>query len=60
MGNSTRFRSIRFETVRPFLRCLMFVVVVIFTIVKNGNILTDGTDERKYLERKYNELQFFD
>ena len=38
----------------------MFVVVVIFTIVNNGNILTDGTDERKYLERKYNELQFFD
>ena len=56
MGNSTRFRSIHFETVRPFLRCLMFVVVVIFTIVNNGNILTDGTDERKYLERKFNEL----
>ena len=25
-------------------------------IVNNGNILTDGTDKRKYLEEKYNEL----
>ena len=25
-------------------------------IVNNRNILTDGTNERKYLERKYNEL----
>ena len=23
-------------------------------IVNNGNILTDGRDERKYLEKKYN------
>ena len=25
-------------------------------IVNNGSILTDGWDERKYLEKKYNEL----
>ena len=25
-------------------------------IANNGNILTDGKDERKYLEKKYNEL----
>ena len=25
-------------------------------IVNNGNILTDETDKRKYLEKKYNEL----
>ena len=25
-------------------------------IVNNGNILLDGTDERKYLQRKYNEM----
>ena len=25
-------------------------------IVKNRNILTDGRNERKYLEKKYNEL----
>ena len=24
--------------------------------VNNGNILTDGRNERKYLEKKYNEL----
>ena len=26
-------------------------------VVNNGNILTDGTDKRKYLEEKYNELR---
>ena len=51
-----RWESIRFETVRPFLRYLMLIAIVFFTIVNNGNILTDGTDERKHLERKYNEL----
>ena len=29
-----------------------------FTIENNGNILTDGTDERKYLQKKYDKLQF--
>ena len=34
---------------------VLFVANVLF-IVKNGNILTGGTNERKYLKRKYNEL----
>ena len=25
-------------------------------IVNNGNILSDGTNERRYLQRKYNDL----
>ena len=25
-------------------------------IVNNGNILTDGRDERKYMQNKYNDL----
>ena len=32
---------------------LMYALVL---IVNNGNILTDGTDERRYLQRKYNGL----
>ena len=55
MGDSTRFRGLRFETIRSFLCCLMFVVVIL-TIVNNGNILKDGTDERKYLQIKYHKL----
>ena len=27
-------------------------------IVNNRNILTDGQDKRKYLEKKYNDLQY--
>ena len=57
MGDSTRFRGLRFETIRSFLRCLMFVVVIL-AIVNNGNILKDGTDERKYLQMKYHKLRF--
>ena len=34
---------------------VLFVANVLF-IVNNGNILTGGTDERKHLKRKYNEL----
>ena len=25
-------------------------------IINNGDILTDGTDERKYLQRRHNEM----
>ena len=32
---------------------LMYALVL---IVNNGNILTDRTDERRYLQRKYNGL----
>ena len=39
-------------------RTIDFVVVVfiIYLLFNNGNILTDGTDERMYLPRKYNDL----
>ena len=57
MGNSSGFRSSYFETCSPYLRHIGFVVgFVLFMIVNNGNILADGTDERKYLEKKYNDL----
>ena len=29
---------------------------LVLFIVNNGNILTDGTNERRYLQRKYNDL----
>ena len=33
--------------------CSIYALIL---IVNNGNILTDGRDERKYLQRKYNDL----
>ena len=56
MENSTRFRDLFYETIRLILCHLANTTVIIFTIVKNGNVLLDGTDERKYLQRKYNDL----
>ena len=57
MGNSPGFSSSYFEAYRPYLRHLVLIVgFFFFMIVNNGNILTDGTDERKYLQRKYNDL----
>ena len=43
------------------LKALMFLVLEVslwlfIFIVKIGNFLTDGTDERKYLRTNYNEL----
>ena len=35
---------------------LLCVTYAFAFIVSNGNILLDGTDERKYLQRKYNEM----
>ena len=39
---------------------LIFLLVCVTNafvfIVNNGNILSDGTDERKYLQRKYDEM----
>ena len=32
------------------------VFIIALFIINNGNILTDGTDGKKYLQRKYNEL----
>lgn len=51
-----QFRGPYLETFRSILRYIAYVAVSIFTIVNNGNILTDSTDERKHLQRKYNEL----
>lgn len=56
MGDGTRLRSLYFETIGSILHHLAHAAVVIFTIVNNENILTDGTDERKYLPKKYNDL----
>ena len=57
MGKCTRFRSLYFETYRPYLHHIAFDVgFVLFMIVNNENISTDGTDERKYLQKKYIEL----
>ena len=35
---------------------LKWCITYAFFIVNNGNILSDGTNERKYLQRKYNEM----
>ena len=57
MGKILRFVSSYLETYRPYLRHLASTVgSVLFMIVSNGNILTDGTDERKYLQKKNNDL----
>ena len=41
---------------RCFSFIFFFILCVLLFIVNNGNILTDGRDERKYIRRKYNEL----
>ena len=56
MVDSSRFRGPCLETFRLILRHIAYVAVAIYAIVSNDNVLTDGTDERKYLQRKYNEL----
>ena len=35
---------------------LFVLLIALLFIENNGNILRDGKNERKYLERKYNEL----
>ena len=35
---------------------VFFFFFVVLLIVNDGNILTDRTNERKYLQRKYNDL----
>ena len=55
MDDCSRFGSLRYETVRAFLRCLIFFVLLC-SIVNNGNILSDGKNERKWLEKKCNKL----
>ena len=35
---------------------MFFLFLIVLLIVNNGNILIDGTNERKYLQIKYNDL----
>ena len=53
MDQSLSFMSARGEQLMLLLLIVFFTVVF---IVNNGNILTNGTSERKYLQRKYKEL----
>ena len=41
MENSTRFGGLYFESMRSILRHLAGLAIVVFTIVNNGNILTE-------------------
>ena len=56
-GMDFRYGDIYYERIRSVLYCLILFLMLRF-IVNNGNILTDDRDGRKYLERKYKELQF--
>ena len=47
------------ERTREQLILLFFAFFIVLFTMKNGNILTDGRNEREYLKRKYNELQIF-
>ena len=51
--------SISLQTVLFFITYSAAVTLILLAtieIVNNRNILTDGRDERKYLEKKYNDL----
>ena len=51
--------SINLQTVLFFITYSAAVTLILLAtieIVNNRNILTDGRDERKYLEKKYNDL----
>ena len=52
MDDIIRLRSLRHKAFRSLLCCL--IMALLLFIVEN--ILTDGTDERNYLRKKYNEL----
>ena len=54
MGNNIRYGSSYYEAIKLILRFI--VAIVVYTTVNNGNILIDGSDEKKYLQKKYNEL----
>ena len=55
-GKHHPIRNLSFKSMRSYLRDLVYVMIAFFIIVNNWNILTDGTDERKYFYKKYNEL----
>ena len=54
MDDCSRFRSLPYEMVKAFLRCLM-LFFLLYSIVNNGNKISDGTNEKERLKRKYNE-----
>ena len=49
------YQDVYYERIRPAFCCLIFIIMLLY-IVNNGNILTDGRNERGFFERKYNEL----
>ena len=53
-----RYTRSYLKTIRLYLGHLVNLLdnFFFFSIGNNRNILVDGTDERKYLQRKYNEL----
>ena len=58
MVDITRLGGSYLRTIRSCLHYLVYTTIVFVTIVNNGNILEDGTDEKKYLLKKYTDLQF--
>ena len=48
--------GVRFARKGQLILLLVTVFLIVLFIVKNGNMLTDRTNERKYLQRKYNDL----
>ena len=56
MKNNVGTNKIILADERCFSFIFFFILCVLLFIVNNGNILTDGRDERKYIRRKYNEL----
>lgn len=58
MDNQIIIRLAYNKYYEPFLFFLVFIIHLFF-IIYNGNILMDGTDKRKYLRKKYNDLQIY-
>ena len=58
MDNQIIIRLAHNKYYEPFLFFLVFIIHLFF-IIYNGNILMDGTDKRKYLRKKYNDLQIY-
>ena len=52
-----RCRKVYYESIRSVVYCLIFTVMLLY-IVHKRNILTNGRNERRHLERKHNQLYF--
>ena len=44
------------QRTKKLLIFLLFCLTWTFIFANNGNILLDGRDERRYLQRKYNKM----